>query len=173
MVVNPTVSSDNGRPVGFRGAELTHPYLELTEAGFRVAIASPVGDKVETDALSDPRDPSRWSAGDLITTCRDNKTLHNAIRACRAAERVMAVYCARRCRPRTLRPVRRHRAGRREFAGAQIMPRRPEGARRKRGANHISAGLFKAFAVRDGRLITGRQCSSRKVARAVLAAIGA
>jgi putative intracellular protease/amidase len=48
-------------------AELTHPYYELTQRGVEVTIASPDGGKVEMDSLSDPRDPSRWSADDLIT----------------------------------------------------------------------------------------------------------
>src|SRR5262245_39954179 len=67
VVANSTLSSNNHWPVGFWGAELTHPYYELTEAGFQVTIASPEGGKVEMDALSDPRDPSKWSADDLIT----------------------------------------------------------------------------------------------------------
>lgn len=67
VVANPAVSSNNNWPVGFWGAELTHPYYELTEAGFTVTIASPAGGKVDMDALSDPRDPSRWSADDLVT----------------------------------------------------------------------------------------------------------
>jgi len=48
-------------------AELTHPYYELTERGVQVTIASPDGGKVDFDALSDPRDESRWSAEDLIS----------------------------------------------------------------------------------------------------------
>ena len=45
------------------------------------------------------------------------------------------------------------------------MPWRVEDALRERGANYIQGGLFKAFAVRDGRLITGQQqYSGRKVA---------
>jgi putative intracellular protease/amidase len=32
-----------------------------------VTVASPEGGKVEVDALSDPRDPSKWSADDLIS----------------------------------------------------------------------------------------------------------
>jgi putative intracellular protease/amidase len=32
-----------------------------------VVVASPEGGKVEMDAFSDPRDPSRWSADDLIS----------------------------------------------------------------------------------------------------------
>ncbi len=67
VVANPTVSSTLGWPVGFWGAELTHPYYELTERGVSVTIASPDGGAVEMDALSDPRDESRWSADDLIT----------------------------------------------------------------------------------------------------------
>src|SRR4051794_32597802 len=67
VVANPTVSSNNGWPVGFWAAELTHPWYELTERGVEVTIASPDGGAVEFDALSDPRDESRWSADDLIT----------------------------------------------------------------------------------------------------------
>ena len=67
VVANPSTSSTLGWPVGFWGAELTHPYYELTERGIDVTIASPEGGKVEMDALSDPRDPSRWSSEDLIT----------------------------------------------------------------------------------------------------------
>src|SRR5438128_1179317 len=35
--------------------------------GVEVVVASPDGGKVVVDGLSDPRDPSRWSAGDLIS----------------------------------------------------------------------------------------------------------
>jgi putative intracellular protease/amidase len=45
--------------------------------------------------------------------------------------------------------------------------------RRERGANYVQSGLFKAFAVRDGRLITGQQqYSGRKVAQMVIEALG-
>ena len=67
VVANPSTSTTMGWPVGFWGAELTHPYYELTERGIEVTIASPAGGKVEMDSLSDPRDSSRWSAEDLIT----------------------------------------------------------------------------------------------------------
>ena len=67
VVANPSTSTTLGWPVGFWGAELTHPYYELTERGFEVTIASPDGGKVEMDSLSDPRDSSKWSAEDLIT----------------------------------------------------------------------------------------------------------
>jgi putative intracellular protease/amidase len=59
------------------------------------------------------------------------------------------------------------------FVGQRIMPWRVEDVLRERGANYIHGGLFKAFAVRDGRLITGQQqYSSRKVAQAVIEAMG-
>ena len=67
VVANPTTSTTTGWPVGFWAAELSHPYYEFTEAGYDVTITSPNGGKVEVDALSDPRDPSKWSADDLIS----------------------------------------------------------------------------------------------------------
>lgn len=67
VVANPARSTTLGWPVGFWGAELTHPYYELTERGVEVTIASPDGGKVEMDSLSDPRDASKWSAEDLVT----------------------------------------------------------------------------------------------------------
>ncbi|MCX4405696.1 MULTISPECIES: type 1 glutamine amidotransferase domain-containing protein [Streptomyces] len=228
VVANPTVSSNNNWPVGFWGAELTHPYYELTEAGFRVTIASPQGGRVEMDALSDPRDSSRWSAEDLITmgflntpelaalleetpsldaldlsrfeavliaggqspmfTFRDNKSLHHTIRAFWDAEKIVAAYChgVAALVDCDLEDGSALVAGRTvtgysnveedyidRAAGVQITPWRVEDALRERGANYVGAGLFKAFAVRDGRLITGQQqYSSRKVAQAVIAAIG-
>ena len=40
-----------------------------------------------------------------------------------------------------------------QFAGRQAMPWRIEDAAEERGANYIQAWRFKAYAVRDGRLI--------------------
>jgi putative intracellular protease/amidase len=56
--------------------------------------------------------------------------------------------------------------------GQKVMPYRIEDELRNRGANYIEAGLFKAFAVRDGRLITGQQYSETRVAELVIAALG-
>lgn len=67
IVANPSVATTVGWPVGFWGAELTHPYYEFSEAGYEITIASPDGGKVELDQLSDPRDDSKWSSEDLIT----------------------------------------------------------------------------------------------------------
>jgi putative intracellular protease/amidase len=58
-------------------------------------------------------------------------------------------------------------------AGTRIMPWRLEDALRERGANYVQAGLFKPFAIRDGRLITGQQqYSGRKVAQMMIATLG-
>src|SRR6516225_3972775 len=67
VVANPAISTNNGWPVGFWAAELTHAYYELAGRGVEVTIASPDGGKVEFDNLSDPRDASKWSAEDLIS----------------------------------------------------------------------------------------------------------
>jgi putative intracellular protease/amidase len=67
VVANPGVSTTLGWPVGFWAAELFHPYWEFTQRRYEVTIASPEGGRVEVDALSDPRDESRWSADDLIS----------------------------------------------------------------------------------------------------------
>ena len=67
VVANPSTNPKLGWKVGFWAAELMHPYFEFTEAGYEVAIASPEGGRIEMDALSDPRDPSKWSADDLIS----------------------------------------------------------------------------------------------------------
>jgi putative intracellular protease/amidase len=57
--------------------------------------------------------------------------------------------------------------------GQTIMPYRIEDEARKRGANYVQAGLFKAFAIRDMHLITGQQqYSGKKVAELVIEALG-
>jgi putative intracellular protease/amidase len=44
---------------------------------------------------------------------------------------------------------------------------------RERRANYVQGGFFKAFAVRDGRLITGQQqYSGQKVAQMMIEALG-
>ena len=59
------------------------------------------------------------------------------------------------------------------FVGQKVMPFRIEDELRARGANYVQGGLFKAFAVRDGRLITGQQqYSARKVAEMLIEALG-
>ena len=229
VVANPSVSTTLGWPVGFWGAELTHPYYELTERGFEVTIASPDGGRVELDALSDPRDPSKWSAEDLITmgflntselitlledtprladlnlddydaimvagglspmfTYRDSEPLKAAIRRFYEAEKPTAIYChgtavlvdltlsdgSYLVDGKTVTGFsNQEEEYSDQFAGRRVMPWRIEDALKERGANYIQGGLFKAFAVRDGRLITGQQqYSGRRVAQMVIEALGA
>jgi putative intracellular protease/amidase len=228
VVANPTTSTTLGWPVGFWGAELTHPYYELSERGIEVTIASPKGGKVEMDALSDPRDASKWSADDLITmgfvntpelmalledtprladldldqfdailvaggqapmfSFRDDEDLKRTIVHFYEAEKPVAAYChgtsalvdvqlsdgSYLVAGKTVTGFANlEEAYGDSFVGQKIMPWRVEDALRERGANYVQGGLFKAFVVRDGRLITGQQqYSSRKVAQAVIDALG-
>jgi putative intracellular protease/amidase len=228
VVANPTTSTTLGWPVGFWGAELTHPYYELTERGVGVTIASPDGGKVELDSLSDPRDESKWSAEDLITmgflntselvalledtpklvdlnldefdailmaggqapmfSFRDNEPVHDALRHFYEAEKPTCVYCHGTAALIDLKlsdgsylvdgktvtgfaNVEEDFSDR--FVGEKVMPFRIEDELKHRGANYVQGGLFKAFAVRDGRLITGQQqYSARKVAQMLIEALG-
>ncbi|HEU4822432.1 MAG TPA: type 1 glutamine amidotransferase domain-containing protein, partial [Nitrososphaeraceae archaeon] len=67
VVSSPSISTTTGWPVGFWAAELTHAYKMFMEKGYDVTIASPKGGKVEVDSLSDPRDTSGYSKGDVIS----------------------------------------------------------------------------------------------------------
>ncbi|UAC02135.1 type 1 glutamine amidotransferase domain-containing protein [Dactylosporangium vinaceum] len=227
VVANPA-TNQHGWPVGFWAAELTHPYYELTERGIDVTIASPDGGRVEPDALSDPRDPSRWSAEDLISmgflntpelaakladtpavadldldrcdallvaggqspmfTYRGHAGLAGAIRTVYEAEKPVAAYCHGLAALVDLRlssgeylvdglTVTGFSDVEEEYGnaatGVEIMPWRLEPALRERGANYVSAGLFKPFAVRDGRLVTGQQqYSGRRVAHLIIDMLG-
>ncbi len=228
VVANPTTATTVGWRVGFWGAELTHPYYELTERGVKVTIASPDGGKVELDALSDPRDPSKWSSEDLITmgfvntpelmglledtpkladldldgydaimiagglapmfNFRGNEVLHAAIRHFYEAEKPTCVYCHGTAALLDLelsdgsylvagKTVTGFSNAEEDysdsFVGQTVMPFRVEEILKERGANYVQGGLFKAFVVRDGRLITGQQqYSGRKVAQALIEALG-
>lgn len=227
VVANPA-TNQHGWPVGFWAAELTHPYYELTERGVEVTVASPDGGKVVMDGLSDPRDPSRWSADDLISmgfvntpelvalleetpavgeldlsqydailvaggqspmfTYRGHAALAGAIRTMYEAEKPVAAYChglaalvdlqlsdgSYLVEGRTVTgfsDVEEDYSD--EAAGVPVMPWRLEPALRERGANYVRAGRFKAFAVRDGRLVTGQQqFSGRRVAQTVIEMLG-
>jgi len=67
VLSNPSVSTTTGWPVGFWWSELAHPYLAFAERGYKVEVFSPDGGVCKPDALSDPRDPSGYSAGDVIS----------------------------------------------------------------------------------------------------------
>jgi putative intracellular protease/amidase len=228
VVANPTTSTTLGWPVGFWGAELTHPYYELTQRGVAVTIASPDGGRVELDSLSDPRDDSKWSADDLITmgflntpdlvallqdtpkladldldgydaimvaggqapmfSFRDNQHVHDTLRRFYESERPVCVYCHGTAAlvDLTLSDGTYLVDGKTvtgfanveedfgdRFVGQKVMPFRVEDELKQRGANYVQGGLFKAFAVRDGRLITGQQqYSARKVAEMLIEALG-
>jgi putative intracellular protease/amidase len=229
VVANPGVSTTLGRPVGFWAAELAHPYYEFNEVGFDITIASPNGGKVEVDALSDPRDPSKWSIDDILSlgfltspltapllqdtprlldldwsryhalvvcggqspmfSYRDNADMHEAVRTFYESNRATAVFChgVAALVDAKLSSGEFLVAGKTvtgfsnleedygdSFVGARIMPWRLEDTLKERGANYVQGGLFKAFSVRDGNLITGQQqYSGRKVAKMVIDALGA
>jgi putative intracellular protease/amidase len=228
VVSNPATATTVGWPVGFWGAELTHPYYELTERGVKVTIASPAGGKVQMDGLSDPRDPSKWSSEDLITmgfvntpelmallestpslgdldleafdavmvagglapmfTFRDNEHVHNALRHFYESEKATCIYChgtaalidlqlsdgSYLVAGKTITGFSNAEEDYSDnFVGQRVMPFRIEDELRRRGANYVQGGLFKAFVVRDGRLITGQQqYSGRKVAQALIDTLG-
>ncbi len=228
VVANPTTSTTLGWPVGFWGAELTHPYYELTQRGIDVTIASPDGGRVEMDGLSDPRDDSKWSADDLITmgfvntpelaalledtpklahldlenydaimvaggqapmfSFRANADLHDALRRFYESEKPTCVYCHGTAALVDLtlsdgsylvdgKTVTGFANVEEEFSdtfvGQKVMPFRIEDELSRRGANFVQGGLFKAFAVRDGRLITGQQqYSARKVTEMLIDSLG-
>ena len=67
LVDNPATSTTTGWPVGFWWSELTHPYWAFHEVGYEVEVFSLAGGKCEADGMSDPRDPSGYSASDLIS----------------------------------------------------------------------------------------------------------
>jgi putative intracellular protease/amidase len=228
VVANPSTSTTTGWPVGFWASELTHPYHEFAKARYDLTVTSPDGGKVEMDALSDPRDPSRWSADDLISmgfvntpelaallddtprlgdldldsfdaivvcggqspmfTFRGRDDLARAILVFHQAEKPTAALCHGTC---ALLDVETSAgtpliAGKtmtgfanveEDFSdravGEQVMPFRIEDEAKERGANFITGGLFRAFAVRDGNLITGQQhYSGAKVARLVIESLG-
>jgi putative intracellular protease/amidase len=64
---NPAMSPQTGWPIGFWWSELTHPYWQFTEHGYKVDLYSPDGGKLEADNWSDPRDESKYSAHDLLS----------------------------------------------------------------------------------------------------------
>ena len=49
---NPAVSEQTGWPIGFWWAELAHPFLEFTDHGDEVDVASPDGGPLQADAWS-------------------------------------------------------------------------------------------------------------------------
>src|SRR5919109_681051 len=212
VVANPTTSTTTGWPVGFWAAELFHPYHAFTQKRYEITIASPEGGRVEVDALSDPRDESRWSADDLISmgalntpeiTAKLEKTPalrdldldefdalvvcggqapmfqfreHAALKAaiarfyearkptaalCHGVSSLIDVQLSDGAYLVEGKTVTGFANVEEDFSDAAVgqkgMPYRVEGERRSRGADYVQAGPFKAFAIRDQKLITGQQ----------------
>jgi putative intracellular protease/amidase len=67
IVANPQVSTTVGGPVGLWASELFHPLNAFEKEGHRATIASPDGGAIAFDAMSDPRDPSQYSAADTLS----------------------------------------------------------------------------------------------------------
>ena len=68
VISNSATSTTTGGPVGFWWSELAHPFHVFAEHHYEVEVFSPEGGACGFDTMSDPRDPSRWSVGDLVTT---------------------------------------------------------------------------------------------------------
>lgn len=60
-------TASNGWPIGVWAAEISHPFDELTHAGYTVEIASPEGGDLFLDPYSDPRHESGYSASDIVS----------------------------------------------------------------------------------------------------------
>ncbi|MEL6362970.1 MAG: type 1 glutamine amidotransferase domain-containing protein [Pseudomonadota bacterium] len=67
LVSNTGVSPVTSWPVGFWWAELSHAWLEFTNAGYNVTIASPNGGAVEADVWSDPEHDAGYAANDIVS----------------------------------------------------------------------------------------------------------
>ncbi|NCT48150.1 MAG: type 1 glutamine amidotransferase domain-containing protein, partial [Paraglaciecola sp.] len=57
LASSPAVAS-NGWPIGVWAAEISHPYDELSHAGYQVDIVTTQGGDIQMDAYSDPRHES-------------------------------------------------------------------------------------------------------------------
>jgi len=229
VAANPSTSKQTGWPIGFWWAELTHPYWEFSERGYKVDIYSPDGGALQADAYSDPEDPSGYSAHDLISlgfkkspahaalirntgrigditvadydalfltggqspmyTFVDNTALHQLTAAFYEAGKVLGIVCHATCvllKTRTkdgallvdgktwtgFADSEEQYAD--NFVGKRIQPFWVETEAKKiPNSNFITGGMFKPFAVRDGRLITGQQqYSGAPAARLVIEALG-
>lgn len=67
LVASSPAKASNGWPVGAWAAEITHPYEELTHAGYQVDIVSTKGGDIVLDTYSDPRHESGYSAHDIVS----------------------------------------------------------------------------------------------------------
>jgi putative intracellular protease/amidase len=236
VLANPAVSTTTGWPVGFWWSELSHPYAAFTDRGYAVEIFSYDGGACEADSLSDPRDPSGYSANDLISmgfiatpklvamlqdtrsaaqidvsqfdaiviaggqapmfTMADATQVHRKFVEFYEAGKITAALChgtsiLRYARLKTGellvkgKTVTGFANVEEDFADRAVwdmkvlaldkhlMPWRIEDELKTLGANFIQAGLWRAFAVRDGNLVTGQQnFSGAQTAQTIIDALG-
>ncbi len=121
-------------------------------------------------------------------TFRDNEDLHTALRTFYEAKKPTCAYCHGTAALIDLKLsdgsylitgktmtgfANVEEAFADDYVGKRVMPWHIEDAAKERGANYIQGGRFKAFAVRDGRLITGQQqFSGAAVAKLVIESLG-
>ena len=67
VISNPSIHPTLNYPVGFWASELYHPIEVFNKQGITWDICSPDGGKVEMDAFSNPDDPSKYSAWDVLS----------------------------------------------------------------------------------------------------------
>jgi putative intracellular protease/amidase len=67
IVANPAISPVTQWPIGFWWAELSHAWVEFTQAGYDITIASPKGGDLQADGWSDPEHESGYSAHDIVS----------------------------------------------------------------------------------------------------------
>jgi putative intracellular protease/amidase len=236
VISNAATSTSTGWPVGFWWSELAHPFHQFTECGYEIEVFSPDGGACTADGMSDPRDVSRWSAGDLISTgfiytpeyarlvettrpveaiepgafdalvvaggqgpmftFEKARSLHRKFVAFYEAGKISAALChgVAVLRYATLSDGKPLVQGKivTGFAnieeddadektwemgalprGKRIMPWRVEDEIKRLGGIYTQGGLWRAYAVRDGNLVTGQQqFSGGKVADLVIRALG-
>lgn len=236
VVANPATSTTTGWPVGFWWSEFSHPYFLMEEKGYEMEIFSAEGGKCQADPTSDPRDPSGYSADDLISLGFINSSKHSALLEntkkvseidVEKFDAIMVVggqspmYTFEKAQDLHQKFVAFYEAGKIASAlchGVAVLkyaklsngeylakgktvtgfanieedfvdnvywsmnllpkdkhaaPWRIEDEMRNIGANYIQGGLWRAFAVRDGNLITGQQnFSGMETARKLIEALG-
>jgi putative intracellular protease/amidase len=79
VAANAAISENTGWPIGFWWAELTHPYWEFVERGYKVDIFSPDGGALQADGYSDPEDASGYSAHDILSLGFKHSPTHRSL----------------------------------------------------------------------------------------------
>jgi putative intracellular protease/amidase len=94
VVANPATATTVGWPVGFWGAELTHPYYELNERGVEAAMALLEDTPKLADVELDEHDAIMVAGGLApMFSFRDNEQLRDAPRRFYESEKPTCIYC--------------------------------------------------------------------------------